>query len=77
MSCMVQQLVDSGDSYSIHRKHVENIATVLPKIRERHKERYIEMDFSENIATKTKSEVQEAHFFGKAIHLTLYYCATW
>ena len=35
VSCIVQQLVDSGDSYLRHRKHVENIATVLPKIREK------------------------------------------
>ena len=39
VSCIVQQLVDSGDSYLRHRKHVENITTVLPKIRERHKRR--------------------------------------
>ena len=35
VSCIVQQLVDSGDSYLRYRKHVENIATVLPKIREK------------------------------------------
>ena len=34
VSSIVQQLVDSSDSYLRHRKHVENIATVLPKIRE-------------------------------------------
>ena len=34
VSCIVQQLVDSSHSYLRHRKHVENIATVLPKIRE-------------------------------------------
>ena len=45
VSCFVQKLANSGDS-------------VLPKIKERHKERYIEMDFSENIAIKTKSKVQ-------------------
>ena len=73
VSYIVQQLVDSGDSYLRHRKHVENIATVLPKIRERHKGRYIEIEFSGNIAIKTKSEVQEAHFSGKqyALHCTI------
>ena len=73
VSCIVQQVVDSGNSYLRHRKHVENVATVLPKIRERHKGRYIERDFSENIAIKTKSEVQEAHFSGKqcALHCTI------
>ena len=78
VSCIVQQLVDSGDRYLRHRKHVENIATVLPKIRERHKVRYTEMDFSENIAIKTKSERgSRSPFFGKVIRLLLYYCATW
>ena len=33
---IVQQPVDSGDSYLRHREHVYNIATVLPKIKERH-----------------------------------------
>ena len=35
VSCIIQQLVDSGDNYLRHRKHVENIVTVFPKIRER------------------------------------------
>ena len=73
VSCIVQQLVDSGDSYLRHWKHVENIATILPKIRERYKGRYIKMGFSENIAIKSKSEVQEAHFSGKqyTLHCTI------
>ena len=62
VSCIVQQLVDSDDSYLRHRKHVENIASVLPKIRERHQGRYTEMDFSENIAIKTKSEFKKPIF---------------
>ena len=48
VSSIVQQLRDSRDSYLRHWKHVEYIATALPKIRERHRGRYIEMDFSEN-----------------------------
>ena len=73
VSCIVQRLVDSGESYLRHRKHVENTATVLLKLGERHKGGYIEMDFSENIDIKTKSEVQEAHFSGKqyALHCTI------
>ena len=75
VSCIVQQLVDSGGSYLRHRKHVKNIATIFPKIRERERQkgRYIEIEFSENIAIKTKSEVQEAHFSGMqyALHCTI------
>ena len=70
---IVKQLVDSGPNYLKHRQHVNNINKVLPKIRERHAGKYIEMDFSENIALKTKSEVQEAHFSGKqyALHCSI------
>ena len=39
VSCIVQQLVDSGDNYLRHQKHVKNITIVLSKIRERHKGR--------------------------------------
>ena len=70
---IVEQLVESGLSYLRHRQHVENINKVIPKIRERHEEKYIEMDFSENIALKTRSKVQEAHFSGKqyALHCSI------
>ena len=71
VSDIVQQLVDSGDSYLRHWKHVDN--TVLPKIKERHAGKYIEMDLSENIALNTKNKVQNAHFSGKqhALHCTI------
>ena len=39
VSCIVQQLVDSGGSYLRHRKHVKNIATIFPKIRERERDK--------------------------------------
>ena len=39
VSCIVQQLVDSGDNYLRHQKHGKNITIVLSKIRERHKGR--------------------------------------
>ena len=65
--------MESGPSYLRLRQHVEYINKVIPKIRERHEGRYIEINFSENIALKTKSEVQEAHFSGKqyALHCSI------
>ena len=50
------------------------LKTLLPlHTKERYKGRYIKMGFSENIAIKTKSEVQEAHFSGKqyTLHCTI------
>ena len=65
VSSIVETLLNSGPSYLKHRQHVKNTSTIIPKIRAHHNGKYIEMDFSENIALKTKSEVQEAHFSGK------------
>ena len=70
---IVRQLVTSGDSYLRHQKHVYNIATVLPKTKERHQGKYIEKDFSENISLKTKIDFQEGDFSGKQYVL---HCST-
>ena len=62
-----------GDKYLRHRSHVDNINSVLPKIKERFTGTYIEMDFSENLALKMKCEIQTAHFSGKqyALHCSI------
>ena len=64
---VVKQLVDSGGCYLRHRKHVYNFATVLPKIKERHQRKHIEINVLENISLKAKD-----HFSGKqyALHCT-------
>ena len=41
------------------------MAAVLPMIRESFPGKYIELDFSENLALKPKHEVQDVHFSGK------------
>ena len=41
------------------------MAVVLPMIRESFPGKYIELDFSENLALKPKHEVQDVHFSGK------------
>ena len=48
---------------------MDKIAAVLPIIRESFLGKYIELDFSENLALKPKHEVQDAHFFGKQYSL--------
>ena len=66
---IVKKLLDRGESYLRHRSHLDNIAAVLPMIRESFSGKYIELDFSENLALKPKHEVQDAHFSGKQYSL--------
>ena len=62
---IVEQLKLSRDEYLKHRSHVTNVNTVLPVITDAFNGKYIELDFSENLAMKPKYEVQSAHFSGK------------
>ena len=55
--------MDRDKSYLRHRSHVDNIAAVLPMIRKSFSCKYIELDFSKNLALKPKHEVRDAHFF--------------
>ena len=64
--------MDRGKSYLQHRSHLDNIATVLPIIRESFSCKYIELDIFENLALKAKHEVQDTHFSGKQYSL---YCS--
>ena len=66
---IVKKLLDRGESYLRHRSHVDNIAAVLPMIRESFSGKCIELDFSKNLALKPKHEVQDAHFSGKQYSL--------
>ena len=59
------EFISSGDHYLCHRSVVDNIKTVLPKLRNNFTGKYIEMDFSQNVALTPKDEVQSAHFSGK------------
>ena len=66
---VVKKLLDRGESYLRYRFHVDNIAAVLPTIRESFPDKYIELDFSENLALKSNHEVQDDHFSGKQYSL--------
>ena len=66
---VAKTLIEQGGSYLRHRSHVANIKNTLPLIRESFNGKYIEMDFSENLAMKPKFEVQDAHFSGKQYSL--------
>ena len=62
---IAQKLISVKDSYLKHRSHVDNINKVFPIVRESFQGIDTESDFSENVAIKPKSEVQEAHFSWK------------
>ena len=68
---LVQSSVYLGSVYL--RSHVDNISKVLPLIKETFNGRYIELDFSENLAMKPKIEPQDAHISGKqfTLHCTI------
>ena len=69
VSKVVERLLSTGENYLRHRSHVKNVNKVLPSMRDSHDGRYIELDFSENLAFKPKFEVQDAHFSGKQFTL--------
>ena len=66
---VAKTLIEQDGSYLRHRSHIANIKNTLPLIRESFNGKYIEMNFSENIAMKPKFEVQDAHFSGKQYSL--------
>ena len=66
---VAKTLIEQGGSYLRHRSDVANTKNALPLTRESFNGKYIEMDFSENIAMKPKFEVQDAHFSGKQYSL--------
>ena len=65
VSDLYSHFISNGERYLYHRTVVDNIKSKQPKIHESFSGKYLEMDFSQNIALKTKNEVQTAHFSGK------------
>ena len=50
---------------------MDNVSSVFPEMKSTYDGKYIELDFSQNLALRPKDEVQSAHFSGK--QLTLHY----
>ena len=66
-----QRVLDSGNAYLKHRTCVDNCSSVFPLMKESYNGKYIELDFSQNLALRPKDEVQSALFSGK--QFTLHY----
>ena len=65
----MENLLQKDESYLRHRSHVDNISEVFLLIREAFTGKYIDLDFSEALASKPKFEVHDAHFSEKQYSL--------
>ena len=65
LSVVVDTLLQISSRYLKHRSYVDNVNIVLPMLKEGFSGKYIELDFSENLALPPKHEAQSAHFSGK------------
>lgn len=61
----VEKLRRFGVKYSKHRTYVDNVSFIFPILKEFYDGKYIELDFSQNLSSRPKDEVQSAHFSGK------------
>lgn len=61
---LVEKLKDLSDKYLLHRTYVDNCASIYPTLKELYTGKFIELDFSQNLALRPKDEVQSAHFSG-------------
>ena len=66
---LVNSLLKNTPRYLKHRSYVDNVNYVLPILKKKFSGKYIELDFSENLALRPKHEVQPAHFSGKQYSL--------
>ena len=65
VSVLVATLIQNSERYLKHRSYADNVNSVLPMKRIGYKGKFVELDFSENLALRPKHEVQSAHFSGR------------
>ena len=56
---------DGSKKYKKNRSHVDNCSNVFPPMKDTYSGKYIELDFSQNLAIRLALEVQSAHFSNK------------
>ena len=56
---------DRSKKYKKNRSHVDNCSNVFPPMKDTYSGKYIELDFSQNLAIRLALEVQSAHFSNK------------
>ena len=62
-------IMETGNSYLKHRTYVDNVAVTSPEMKSTYDDKYIELDFSQNLTLRSKDKVQSAHFSGKSLTL--------
>ena len=67
-----QKILDIGNAYLKYRTYVDNVSSVFPEKKSNYDGKYIELDFSQNLALRPKDEVQSTHFSGKTVHPPLF-----
>ena len=65
VSDLYSHFISNTERYQYHCTVIDNIRSKLPKIRESFPGKYLDMNFSQNIALKIKNDFQTAHFSGK------------
>ena len=56
---------DGSKKYKKNRSHADNCSNVFPPMKDTYSGKYIELDFSQNLAIRLALEVQSAHFSNK------------
>ena len=66
---LCQKVLDTGSTYLKDRTYVNNVSSVFPEKKSTYDGKYIELDFSQNLALRPKDEVQSANYSGKQLAL--------
>ena len=61
----IRLIKDGGSKYKKHQSYVDNCSTVFPMMKDVSDKKFIELDFSQNLAIPPNLEVQSAHFSNK------------
>ena len=62
---LVSLTKDGGSKYKKHQSYVNNCLTVFPIMKDVYNRKFIELEFSQNLAIRPMLEVQSAHFSNK------------
>ena len=70
---LVEKLCGLSEKYLKHRTYVDNYRSVFPLLKESYSDKFMELDFSQNLSLRPKDEVHSAHFSGKqfTLHCTI------
>ena len=65
MKHLVNLIKDGSKKYLKHWTYVDNCSNVFPLMEDTYSGKFIELDFLQNLAIRSKLEVQSAYFFNK------------